>query len=39
MSFTIKTHDDMTIIQWFADVDELIKSMLNNPRDRYVRNQ
>ena len=38
MSFTIKTHDGMTVIQWFFNIDDLIKSMLNNPKDRYWRN-
>lgn len=38
MSFTITTHDGMKVIQWFTNVDELIVSMLNNPNDRYWRN-
>ena len=38
MSFTIMRHDGMKTIQWFFNVDELIKSMLNNPNDRYYRN-
>jgi hypothetical protein len=38
MSFTITTHDDMKVIQWFSTVDELLKSMLNNPKDRYWKN-
>jgi hypothetical protein len=31
-------HDGMKIIQWFFTVDELIKSMLANPKDVYHRN-
>jgi hypothetical protein len=38
MSFTIMQHDGMKVTQWFRDIDELIKSMLNNPKDRYYRN-
>jgi hypothetical protein len=38
MSFTIYTHDGMKMIQWFSNMDELIRSMLNNPKDRYWRN-
>jgi hypothetical protein len=38
MSFTIYQHDGMKVIQWFFNTDELIKSMLNNPKDRYHRN-
>jgi hypothetical protein len=38
MSFTIMRQDGMKTIQWFFSVDELIKSMLNNPNDRYYRN-
>ena len=38
MSFTIYTHDGYKFIQYFFTVDELIKSMLNNPNDRYYRN-
>ena len=30
-------HDGMKIIQWFSTIDELIKSMINNPKDRYWR--
>lgn len=37
MSFEILTHDGMKCIQWFFNTDELIKSMLNNPKDRYWR--
>jgi hypothetical protein len=39
MSFTIMQHDGMKVIQWFSTMDELIKSMLNNPKDRYHRNE
>ena len=38
MSFTIITHDGMKVIQWFSTIDDLIKSMINNPNDRYIRN-
>jgi len=38
MSFTIYTHEGMKIIQYFFNIDELIKSMLNNPKDIYHRN-
>ena len=38
MSFTIMQHDGMKVIQWFSNMDELIKSMLNNPKNRYHRN-
>ena len=38
MSFTIMQHDGMKVTQWFFNIDELIKSMLNNPKDRYHRN-
>jgi len=38
MSFTIYTHDGLKVIQWFSTVDELLKSMINNPLDRYHRN-
>jgi len=38
MSFTIMQHDGTKVIQYFFTVDELIKSMLNNPNDRYHRN-
>lgn len=26
MSFTIRTHDGMKVIQWFSTIDELIQS-------------
>ena len=29
----------MKVIQWFFNIDELIKSMLNNPNDVYHRNE
>jgi hypothetical protein len=38
MSFTIYTHDGMKQIQWFFNMDELIKAMLNNPKNHYHRN-
>jgi hypothetical protein len=38
MSFTIYTHDGMKVIQWFFNIEELIKAMINNPLDRYHRN-
>jgi hypothetical protein len=38
MSFKIMQHDGMKVIQWFFTVDELIASMLANPKDRYWRN-
>jgi len=31
-------HNGMKVIQYFFTVDELVKSMLNNPRDAYHRN-
>ena len=38
MSFTIYQADGTKVIQWFFNIDDLIKSMLNNPKDRYWRN-
>jgi len=38
MSFTIYTHKSIKVIQYFFNMDELIKSMLNNPKDAYHRN-
>jgi hypothetical protein len=38
MSFTIYTHGGYKFIQYFFSMDELIKSMLNNPKDAYHRN-
>ena len=29
----------MKVIQWFFNIDEIIKSMLNNPNDTYHRNK
>jgi hypothetical protein len=37
MSFDIITQEGMRVTQWFTSVDELLKSMLNNPKDRYWR--
>jgi len=31
-------HDGMKVTQWFRSIDELLKSMLANPEDRYWRN-
>jgi hypothetical protein len=39
MSFTIMTKDGMRVDQWFTSVDELLRSMLANPKDRYWRNK
>jgi hypothetical protein len=38
MSFTIYAQDETKYIQWFFNIDELIKAMLNNPKDKYHRN-
>jgi len=38
MSFTILRHDGMKVIKDFFNVDDLIKEMLNNPKDHYHRN-
>jgi hypothetical protein len=38
MSFTITTHEGRREDRWFRTADELIKSMLANPKDRYWRN-
>jgi len=38
MSFTIMQHDGMKVIMWFADVDILLISIKNNPKDHYHRN-
>jgi hypothetical protein len=38
MSFTIMQHDGMKVIQYFFNIDELIKSMLKNPKNVYYRN-
>jgi len=37
MSFEIITHKGMRMEQWFTSVDELLRSMANNPNDRYWR--
>ena len=37
MSFIIMQHDGMKVMQWFTSVDELLKSMLANPKDAYHR--
>jgi hypothetical protein len=37
MSFEIMQHNGMKVIQYFFSIDELIKSMINNPKDRYWR--
>jgi hypothetical protein len=39
MSFDIITENGMKVTQWFSTIDELLKSMLNNPKDRYWRNK
>jgi len=38
MSFDILTESGMRITQWFTSIDELLKSILANPKDRYWRN-
>jgi len=38
MSFTILSQDGTMFIQWFFNIDELIKAMQNNPKDTYHRN-
>jgi hypothetical protein len=38
MSFTIYQIDGLKVIQWFQNVDELLKSMKANPNDFYHRN-
>lgn len=38
MSFTIYQANGLKVIQWFGSIDELVKSMLNNPNDVYHRN-
>jgi hypothetical protein len=38
MSFTIMRHNGIKEIQWFFNIEELIKSMINNPKDAYWRN-
>jgi hypothetical protein len=39
MSFTIYQADGTKAIQYFFNMDELIKAMLNNPNDFYHRNK
>jgi hypothetical protein len=39
MSFTIYEPDGRMFIQWFFNMDELIKSMLKNPKNVYHRNE
>lgn len=39
MSFTIRQADGLKVIQWFKNIDELVKSMLENPNDVYWRNE
>jgi hypothetical protein len=39
MSFTIYQADGLRVIQWFKTIDDLLKSMLDNPHDRYHRNE
>jgi hypothetical protein len=38
MSFTIYQQNGFKVIQYFFNIDELIKAMLNNPNDTYHRN-
>jgi hypothetical protein len=39
MSFTIYEPSGQMFIQWFFNMDELIKSMLKNPNNVYHRNE
>ena len=39
MSFTIYQANGLKVIQYFFNIDDLIKAMLNNPKDRYWRNK
>jgi hypothetical protein len=39
MSFTIYQADGRKCIQYFFNIDELIKAMIKNPNDRYWRNE
>jgi hypothetical protein len=39
VSFTIYQADGTKVIQWFFNIEELIKAMLNNPNDVYWRNE
>jgi hypothetical protein len=38
MSFTIWEPNGTMFIQWFSDMDALLKSMLSNPQNVYHRN-
>jgi hypothetical protein len=38
MSFTIYQANGLKVVQWFFNIDDLIKAMVNNPDDRYHRN-
>jgi hypothetical protein len=38
MSFTIMQHDGMKVTQWFPSINELLASMVKNPKDVYHRN-
>jgi hypothetical protein len=38
MSFTVYTHLGIKQIQYFFNIESLIKAMINNPLDRYHRN-
>ena len=38
MSFTIYTHTGMRVIQYFFNIESLIKAMQKNPKDYYHRN-
>ena len=38
MSFTIYQENGLKVIQYFSTIEDLIKSMLNNPKDTYHRN-
>jgi hypothetical protein len=38
MSFTIYQSNGLKTIQYFFNIDELIKAMINNPNDIYHRN-
>ena len=39
MSFTIYQSDGLKVIQWFNNIDDLLKSMLANSKDTYHRNE
>lgn len=38
MSFTIYEPNGTMFIQWFSNIDDLIKSMVKNPKNIYHRN-